>query len=60
MAYHALIPAAGNGFRFGAPMPKQYLMLNGKPVMQHALERLRAYFTLQRTYVVLARDDHWF
>ena len=60
MAYHALIPAAGNGFRFGAPMPKQYLMLNGKPVMQHALDRLQAYFTLQRTYVVVAPDDHWF
>ena len=60
MAYHALIPAAGNGFRFGAPMPKQYLMLNGMPVMQHALNRLQAYFPLQQTYVVLARDDHWF
>ena len=60
MPYHALIPAAGNGFRFGAPTPKQYLMLNGKPVIQHALDRLQAYFTLQQTYVVLAPDDHWF
>ena len=49
MAYYALIPAAGNGFRFGAPMPKQYLMLNGMPVMQHALNRLQAYFPLQQS-----------
>ena len=60
MIYHALVPAAGNGFRFGATMPKQYLPLRGKPVMQHALDRLQAHFPLQRTYVVLAPDDHWF
>jgi 2-C-methyl-D-erythritol 4-phosphate cytidylyltransferase len=60
MATHALVPAAGNGFRFGADVPKQYLLLNGKPVMQHALERLQAHFRLQRLYIVLAQDDHWF
>jgi len=60
MAYHALVPAAGNGFRFGAEMPKQYLPLRGKPVLQHTLDRLQAHFTLARTYVVLAPDDHWF
>ena len=32
MPYHALVPAAGNGFRFGAGIPKQYLPLRGKPV----------------------------
>ena len=60
MALHALVPAAGNGFRFGADTPKQYLPLNGTPVLQHSLDRLRAHFPLHRTYVVLARDDHWF
>ena len=60
VAFHALIPAAGTGSRFGAGMPKQYLQLNGKPVLQHALERLQAHFSLRRTYVVVASDDHWF
>jgi 2-C-methyl-D-erythritol 4-phosphate cytidylyltransferase len=60
MTYYALVPAAGNGFRFGAGIPKQYLPLQGKPVLQHALDRLRAHFPLRRTYVVLAPDDHWF
>ena len=60
MTHFALVPAAGNGFRFGAGLPKQYLTLHGKPVLQHALERLRAHFPLRRTYVVVARDDHWF
>jgi 2-C-methyl-D-erythritol 4-phosphate cytidylyltransferase len=60
MTFHALVPAAGNGFRFGAGIPKQYLPLAGKPVLQHALDRLHAHFPLRRTYVVLAPDDHWF
>ena len=60
MTYYALVPAAGNGFRFGAGIPKQYLPLHGKPVLQHALDRLRAHFPLRRTFVVLAPDDHWF
>jgi 2-C-methyl-D-erythritol 4-phosphate cytidylyltransferase len=60
MSYHALVPAAGNGFRFGAGIPKQYLSLRGKPVLQHTLDRLLAHFPLSRTYVVLAPDDHWF
>lgn len=60
IAYHALIAAAGNGFRFGSSLPKQYLMLQGKPVLQHALDRLTANFPLTTTSVVLAPDDHWF
>jgi 2-C-methyl-D-erythritol 4-phosphate cytidylyltransferase len=60
MSFHAIIPAAGNGFRFGAPLPKQYLPLNGKPVLQHALDRLRSQFPLRRIYIVLAPEDHWF
>ncbi|HEY2863012.1 MAG TPA: 2-C-methyl-D-erythritol 4-phosphate cytidylyltransferase [Casimicrobiaceae bacterium] len=58
--YHALIPAAGNGFRFGSSLPKQYLTLQGKPVLQHALDRLRTSFPLSAAYIVLAPDDHWF
>jgi 2-C-methyl-D-erythritol 4-phosphate cytidylyltransferase len=60
MAYHALVPAAGSGSRFGAELPKQYAMLQGKPVLQHALDRMRAQFPLERLYVVLAADDELF
>ncbi len=60
MSYHAVIPAAGNGFRFGASLPKQYLLLHGKPVLQHALDRLTTSFPLSMTYVVLAPEDRWF
>ena len=60
MHYHALIPAAGGGARFGANLPKQYLLLDGKPVLLHAMERLAASLPLHMTYVVLAGDDPWF
>ena len=40
-------------------MPKQYLPLAGKPVIQHALDRLATFFALQRLIVVVARADRW-
>ena len=60
MAHYALVPAAGSGSRFGGELPKQYLMLQGKPLLQHALDRLLAQFPLARLYVVLAPDDELF
>lgn len=37
----ALVVAAGSGSRTGDELPKQYRMLAGKPLLAHALERLR-------------------
>jgi 2-C-methyl-D-erythritol 4-phosphate cytidylyltransferase / 2-C-methyl-D-erythritol 2,4-cyclodiphosphate synthase len=36
----ALLMAAGSGSRFGAPQPKQYSILAGRPVIRHAAEAL--------------------
>jgi 2-C-methyl-D-erythritol 4-phosphate cytidylyltransferase len=60
MRYHALIPAAGNGSRFRGDSPKQYWMLEGKPVLVHSLERLAAAFPLQEAYVAIAPGDRWY
>jgi len=60
MTCHALVPAAGSGSRFGGELPKQYVMLHGKPLLQHALDRLQAQFPLDRLYVALAPDDELF
>ncbi|UFN50681.1 bifunctional 2-C-methyl-D-erythritol 4-phosphate cytidylyltransferase/2-C-methyl-D-erythritol 2,4-cyclodiphosphate synthase [Roseomonas sp. OT10] len=38
----ALLLAAGQGLRFGAAAPKQFLPLAGKPVLRHAAEALLA------------------
>ena len=60
MRFHALIAAAGNGYRFGAELPKQYSPLSGKPVLQHSIDRLVSGFAFAMAYVVIAPDDPWF
>ncbi|MEX0601965.1 MAG: 2-C-methyl-D-erythritol 4-phosphate cytidylyltransferase [Bacteroidota bacterium] len=35
----AVVPAAGTGTRIGGKVPKQFLLLAGKPVLVHTLER---------------------
>ena len=34
----AVIVAAGRGNRFGSEIPKQFVLLNNKPVLQHSME----------------------
>ena len=58
--YHALIVAAGTGSRFASETPKQYALLEGKPVLQHAIDRLAANLPLHRIYVALAAEDRWY
>lgn len=40
MKVSAIIPAAGLGVRMGSNVPKQYLLLNGKPILHHTLSVL--------------------
>jgi 2-C-methyl-D-erythritol 4-phosphate cytidylyltransferase len=58
--YHALIVAAGMGSRFASEIPKQYALLEGKSVLQHAIDRLSTNLPLHRVYVALAPDDPWY
>ncbi len=55
----ALVPAAGVGLRFGELLPKQYLDLNGRPMIYHALAALAAVPRISRIHVILAPDDHY-
>ncbi|MEO7727954.1 MAG: 2-C-methyl-D-erythritol 4-phosphate cytidylyltransferase [Burkholderiales bacterium] len=57
---YALIPAAGNGSRMGADLPKQYMAVAGKPLLYHALNALAANRAIERVFVVLAPGDKWF
>jgi 2-C-methyl-D-erythritol 4-phosphate cytidylyltransferase len=58
--FHALIVAAGAGSRFASEIPKQYALLEGKAVLEHAIERLAAALPLAGTIVALAPDDRWY
>jgi len=59
-SYSAVVPAAGSGRRFGAAIPKQYLPLHGKTVLEHSLQLLLGVQRLQRIVVVVhPHDQHW-
>ena len=53
----AIIVAAGTGSRFGSETPKQFLEINGKPVIAHTLERFQAAPSVDSIVVVLGRDS---
>ncbi|RKZ78529.1 MAG: 2-C-methyl-D-erythritol 4-phosphate cytidylyltransferase [Candidatus Parabeggiatoa sp. nov. 1] len=53
--YWAIVPAAGCGSRMGTSRPKQYLHLQGKPILQHTLERFN--FPRIAGIVVCVADD---
>ena len=53
------MPAAGAGNRMGAEIPKQYLSLANKRVIEHSLERLSAHPRIGGVVVVLGPHDRW-
>ena len=53
----ALIVAAGRGSRFGGPLPKQYALLQGKPVLRHAIEAFRNTPAIGDVRVIIAAGD---
>lgn len=55
----AIVPAAGVGKRVGGDVPKQYLDLNGIPLIQWTLERLLDMDELVRIVVVVSADDQY-
>lgn len=56
----AVVPAAGVGARFGAGLPKQYLDVDGEPLIAHALRALLSHPVVEGVVVALAAGDtHW-
>ncbi len=58
--YWAVIPAAGVGRRVGAPIPKQYLDLAGRPVIDHSLSVFVQHPAIAGVVVALdSNDGYW-
>lgn len=55
--FHALIPAAGSGSRMGHALPKQYLDLQGRPLIWHTLQVFERHPEIASVHVILAPDD---
>jgi 2-C-methyl-D-erythritol 4-phosphate cytidylyltransferase len=54
---YALIVAGGKGTRIKSSLPKQFIELNGKPILLHTIEAFLRYSTNIRIVLVLPEDD---
>jgi 2-C-methyl-D-erythritol 4-phosphate cytidylyltransferase / 2-C-methyl-D-erythritol 2,4-cyclodiphosphate synthase len=50
----AIIVAAGSGSRMGGDIPKQYRLLNGKPLLWYSYEALSSHHEISDIYVVIS------
>jgi len=59
-SFSVVIPAAGIGKRVGADIPKQYLSILGKTIIEHSLQPFLDHAEIQRVIVSIAKNDQWF
>jgi 2-C-methyl-D-erythritol 4-phosphate cytidylyltransferase len=57
MKEYAIIVAGGKGTRIQSKLPKQFLPLNGKPILLHTIEAFFRYSTNITIIIVLPEDD---
>lgn len=58
---YVIIVAGGKGLRMGSKMPKQFLPINGKPILMRTIERFREYSDQLQIILVLPHEqqDYW-
>ena len=58
---YIIIVAGGKGLRMGGDVPKQFQLLDGRPVLMHTLERFRDYSAELQIILVLPcqQQDYW-
>ncbi len=59
-AIWAIVPAAGIGKRMQSAIPKQYLSLNGRPVLEHTINTLLKNNNISGLVIALQSDDSYF
>ena len=52
----AIIFAGGSGVRMGAGVPKQFLEINGKPILIHTLQLFQEHEEIDKIYLAVSRD----
>ena len=55
--YWAVIPAAGVGMRMQTEVPKQYISINHKTILEHTLERFCSHPKVEGIIVAIAGND---
>lgn len=61
MQRHVIIVAGGKGLRMGADIPKQFLPIQGRPLLMHTLETFHSFDAALSLTLVLppAQQDYW-
>ena len=57
MKVSAIIPAAGLGLRMGSDIPKQFLLLDGKPILHHTLSALERCSAVDEIVLVVSEKE---
>lgn len=57
MNVHVLIPAAGAGRRMGGDVSKQYLTLDGRPILSHTLECFERHAAIDRITLIAPEKE---
>ena len=47
----AIVFAGGSGVRMGAGVPKQFLEINGKPIIVHTLQLFQCHDMIDKIYI---------
>ncbi len=55
---HAIIVAGGVGKRMNAELPKQFMQINGKPILMHTIQAFYNYNSSINIIVVLPKNQH--
>ena len=55
--FHIIIPAAGSGSRMASEIPKQYMLLCGKPLISHCIETFFNHSLIASIHVALSPFD---
>lgn len=56
---NVIVVAAGSGKRLGGNIPKQYLLLNGKPILYYSLKVFEESPLIKNVSVVISRDAEY-
>lgn len=56
----AIIPASGVGSRMNAPLPKQYLKIHGKTILEHTLKPFIEHAQITKIIVAVSKQDPFY
>jgi 2-C-methyl-D-erythritol 4-phosphate cytidylyltransferase len=57
--YWVVIPAAGIGKRMGSDIPKQYISVCGKTIIEHTIENFIDRNDIESICVAISKSDHY-